>query len=86
MAATRARVPRVSCSCLLPPWETLQDQDVGLTQVPFKLLLLPWVLEYVEFCVLPLIVESISYSPLTFPKLSPASLPSQTFWGLVFLV
>ena len=42
-------VPRVSSSCLLPLWETLQDQQVDLTQAPFKWLLLPWVLECVIF-------------------------------------
>ena len=31
----------------------------GLTQAPFKLLLLPWVPEHVGFCVCPLRVESL---------------------------
>ena len=35
-------------------WEPLQEQQVGLTQSPFKCLLLPWVLEHM-----------ISYSPLS---------------------
>ena len=35
---------------LLPLWEILQDQQVGLTQAPFKLLLLPWVPEGVRLC------------------------------------
>ena len=52
-------VPRVSPSCLLPLWETLQDQQVGPRQASFKLLLLPWVLERVWFCECPLRVESV---------------------------
>ena len=35
------------------------DQQVGLTQFSFKLLLLPWVLEHVRFCVHPLRVGSL---------------------------
>ena len=52
--------PRVISSCLpVSLWETLQDQQVGLTQVPFNLLLLPWVLEQVRFCMCPFRVESL---------------------------
>ena len=36
--------------CLLPLWEAVQDEHVGLTQPPFKLLPRPWDLEYVMFC------------------------------------
>ena len=36
----------------------LQDQEVCLTQDPFKLLLLPWVWDLVGFCVSSLRVES----------------------------
>ena len=36
---------------LLPLREALQDQQVGLMQVPFKLLPLPWAPEHVKFCV-----------------------------------
>ena len=60
LASTSVCVPRVTSSCLLPLWETLQDQQVGLTQAPFKLLLQPWVLECVRFCVHPLRMESLS--------------------------
>ena len=45
--------------CLLPLREVLQDLQVGLTQAPFKLLLLPWIPEHVRFCVGPLRVESL---------------------------
>ena len=41
MAAISVYVPRVSCSCLLPLWETPQDQQVSLARGPIKLLLLP---------------------------------------------
>ena len=77
-------VPRVSSSCLLSLQETLQDQQVGLTQAPFKLLLLPWILECELLCVPFKRGVSISPSPLGLLKLSPAGLQSQTFWGLIF--
>ena len=52
-------VPRVSSRCLLPLQEVLQDQQVRLIQVPFKLLLLPQVPEQVRFCMHRLRVESL---------------------------
>ena len=58
MAAASVCVPRVSSSCLLPLQKALQDQQVGLTQTPFKWLLLPWLPEHVRFCV---VVESLSH-------------------------
>ena len=78
--------PRVTSICPLPLWETIQDQQVRLTQSPFKLLLFPWVLEHVRFCVCPLRVETISHGSLALLKLSSSGFQSQTFWGLVFLV
>ena len=51
MAAANLCVHSRSPSCLLPLWEALQDQQVGLTQSPFKLLPLCWVLECVRFCI-----------------------------------
>ena len=57
-----------------------------LNQVPFNLLLLPWILEYARYCVCPLRVESISRSFLGLLKVSPTVLQSQMFWGLVFLM
>ena len=54
MAATSVYVPRGSPTSLLPLWEALQDQQVGLTQIPFKWLLLHRDLEYVKFCMCPL--------------------------------
>ena len=47
-----------SPSCLLPFQEALQDQPVGLTHAPFKLLLLCRDSECVRFCVQPLRAES----------------------------
>ena len=59
MAPASVCVLRVSASCLLPLQEALQDQSVRLTQVSFKLLLLPWVPEHVRFCVHSSRVESL---------------------------
>lgn len=42
---------KVCPNCLLPLWEALQDQQMCLSHVALKLLLLPWVLEYVIFIV-----------------------------------
>ena len=41
MAAISVNIPGVSCSCLSPPWETLQtgSQQIDLAQAPMKLLL-----------------------------------------------
>ena len=87
MSVSSVCVPSVCSSCLLPFWETLQDQQqVGLMQTPFKLLLLPWlpwVPEHVGFCMCPLRVSS-SHSPLGLLKVSPAGLQNQTFWSLIF--
>ena len=45
MASASVCVPRVNCSCLWSLQETLHDQQVGLTQAPLKLPLMPWVLD-----------------------------------------
>ena len=84
MAAASICVPRVSHTCLLHLQETLQEQQVGLTQAPIKLLLLSW--SVVRFCVCSLSEISISPSPLGLPKLSPTAFQSQILWGLIFLV
>ena len=42
---------QVGPNCPLLLWEAVQDQQVDLAQDPFKLRLLPWVLEHVKFCV-----------------------------------
>ena len=65
MAAASVCDVRVSCTCPLPLGETLQDQQVGLTQAPTQLWLLPWVPEPVRFCVHPFSEDSI------FPNLMP---------------
>ena len=49
MATATIYVPRESVSLLLLLWETLQDQQVILTKAYTKLLLLPWVWEFVKF-------------------------------------
>ena len=71
MAVTSIYVPRVSSSCLLSLWEALQGQQIRLTQAPFKLLLLPWVLECMRYCVHLLRGESLSPTPLSFPESKP---------------
>ena len=55
MAAISVNVPGVSCSCLSPPWETLQtgSQQIDLVQTPMKLLLSFWVLEHVRLYQVP---------------------------------
>lgn len=70
--------PRVSSGCPLLFQETLQDQQVVVTQSPFIWLPLPWEILYAFF-------NSgvfISHNPLSLLKVSPAGLQSQTFWGL----
>ena len=61
-------------------------RQVGLTQVPFKLLLLPWILESVDLCEPFKNEVSISHSSLTLPKVSPPGFQIQMFWRLIFLV
>ena len=68
LAAASVFIPSVSSSCLLFPWETLQDQQVGLTQAAFKLLLLPWVPEHVRCCVSLLRVECLFLTALGTPE------------------
>ena len=51
MAVTSVYDPRLSATGLLPLWETHQNQQVSLTQASLKLLFLPWVSEFVRFCV-----------------------------------
>ena len=56
MAAISVNIPGVSCSCLSPPWETLQtgSQQIDLAQAPMKMLLSFWVLEFVKLYEVPL--------------------------------
>ena len=63
MAAASVCVPRVSPNCLLLLW----DKQVGLTQAPFKLLLLPWVPESVRLLCTPF------KSGVSFPQPSGSS-------------
>ena len=65
---------QVSSSYLLSVQEALEDQQLSLTQALFRLLLLPWVLEHVRFCVHPLGVESVSHSLLGLSEVSPTGL------------
>ena len=59
--------------CCLSFQKILQDQQVGLTQAPFKLFLLPWVPEHMRFCMFPLRVEFLFHTgtPLGLPRQAP---------------
>ena len=59
VAAISIDVPMVSPRCFLPFQEGLQDQQMGLTQAPFKSLPLCCVSEPWRFCMYPLRVESL---------------------------
>ena len=61
------------------PQEVLQDQQVGLAQASIKLLLLPWVLVRMRFCVCSL-RASVSPNPGELLQSSPADLQSQMLW------
>ena len=75
MPTTCVYVPRVSSHCLLPLWEILQNQKVGLTRL-FKFLL--WVSTTARFCVHSLRVESLFPQPSGSPESKPhwPSIPS----------
>ena len=80
MAATSIYVPRVvlAASCLSRVFSKINK--FGLTQVPFKLLLLPWVSEHVRcFC-------ASFNSPLAPLKSSLTGLQNHIFLGLVFML
>ena len=60
---------------LFPGWAPFafclsESQQLHLTQAPFKLLLIPWVLEQVRFCVCHLRVQSVFYMSLAPLKVS----------------
>lgn len=80
MAVFSVHALRVSSTCLLPLLEALQDQQ-ALTQDPFKLLLLPWVLEHVRFCVYPLGVESLFPMALQFSWKEKCLLKPNVSWA-----
>ena len=86
MSDTGVFVPRVSCSHSLPLQEILQGQQVDLAQAPIKVLLLPWVLVHMRFCVSPLRVKSFSPSLVGLLQLSPDGLQSRMLWRLLFPV
>lgn len=50
MAAACASEPGGSFIGLLPLQEALEHQLVGVAQAPFRLWLLPWIPEYVGYC------------------------------------
>lgn len=78
MADTSISVPRGESQ--MPPasfYKTLQDQQVGLTQAPFKLLPLRWDLEQMSFCICPLRMETRFPTASSSPKHNPTSFQSQ---------
>lgn len=62
------------CQCLCPQSKALQDQHLGLTQAPFKLMFLPSPGAYEILCASFKSEVSIFHSLLGFPKVSPAGL------------
>ena len=83
MASASIYVPRGNFGCLLLLQEALQDQQMGMTQAPFKLLPLLWVLEQVilhAFCHSGI---SLFYSLLALIYTHPTGLQSQPFRGLI---
>ena len=81
MTATSVCIPRMSSICLLPLQEVLKDWQVGLIQVHFKLLMHSWIPKQVRFA-----CAVYFFQPPGTPRVCPAGLQSQTFWGLVFLL
>ena len=61
------------CQCLCPQGKALQDQQLGLTQAPFKLMFLPSPGAYEMLCASFQSEASIFHSPLQLPKISPAA-------------
>ena len=68
-----------------PPQETLQDQQVGLAQVPMKsLLFFLGPSAHKTFCAPS--KSGVSISPEEFLQSSPTGLQSQMLWGLLLLM
>ena len=77
------------CQSVSPGWAPVASclfERLSTIQAPFKLLLLPWVLELVRFYVHSLRMKSVSHSPLGQMNISPTGLQSQRFSRLIFLV
>ena len=66
------------CQCLCPQGKALQDQQLGLTQAPFKLLFLPSSGAYEMLCASFQSEVSIFHSPLQLPKSKPCCWPSES--------
>ena len=79
-AATNIFLSRLCPSYLLPLQKTLQYQQVGLIQAPFKLLLLPCLgFGMCDILCIPFMCEVFFHSSLSFLKVSPSGLQSQMF-------
>lgn len=70
---------------MLPPQETLQDQQVALAQAPMMSLPSSWVLVRDTVCTLQT-VESLFHPVLWTPTTSPTGLQSQMVWGLLMVL
>ena len=85
MTAARVYVPKVSYSCTLPLWDSL-NSACRLTQDHFKWLLLPWVPEYVRFCVCPWRVESLFLTALWVSQMEVLWTSKSNILGHIFLL
>ena len=67
-------------------WEGLQDEQMGLTEAPFKLLPLHQDSEHAKFCAHPSRAVFVSCSFLALLNISLTGFQSHMSWGLVFMV
>ena len=77
-------IPRPSSSCLLPLGGSpgsAGGPDLGSCRMTTSVLILELERLYVRFFQSGI---SVSHSPPAFPNVSPTSLQSQVFWGLIF--
>ena len=81
MATTSISVLRRSLSCVLPPWEAFQDQQVGLTQSPNKLLPLHSVFGVCEILHEPF-KSRVSVSNFSSPECKPGWLSKADVLGV----
>lgn len=78
----QSHIPRCSPSCTMPLQEMLQDQQVVLAQVSFKLLI-SLALKLSEILCTPFENSLCLQSPV-FLNVSPSGFQSQIFWGISY--
>lgn len=86
IASSSVYILRVSSSFFLRLQKYVQQQQVSLNQIPFRLLLLPWIQEHVKFSEPLKSGVYISHHSLGLLKENPTCFQSQTLWGLLFPV